>query len=83
MFIDSNGIVFHGSKRLAWSDVSRVTLIRILGLPHLRIEKTTGQVYRLPLYYVGKASIYDALLVHAPKGIGLIEALSTSNRHNQ
>jgi hypothetical protein len=66
--ISPAGIVLYRINRLTWGDAVRARLRTFAGLPYLYVERHRGMSWWIPLYFVGRRDVRQALAEGAPDG---------------
>jgi hypothetical protein len=65
--VGPNGIVLYRTHRLAWQDLQAAEPARFLGLPYMRLRRSRGLPWLLPLYLRGPRPIQESLFAFAPR----------------
>jgi hypothetical protein len=77
--ISSTGITLYHINKLKWSEVVEAKKYKIFGIDHIRIKRRKGMPYSLPLYFIGKTTLVEALLNYAPKDNSLYQLANEIN----
>jgi hypothetical protein len=62
-------------NRLAWDDATDARMRRILGTPYLQVTRKRGMSFWIPLYFVGRRPLREALVELVPLGNPVRECL--------
>jgi hypothetical protein len=65
--ISRDDIVLYRVKRVAWSDIVSAAPARLLGLPYIKLGRSSGKAWWLPLFFHGATDVPSALEAFAPE----------------
>jgi hypothetical protein len=74
--VSDKAVVFCRFYRVKWEDVTGARKIRVLGLPHVLINRRKGNSWWLPLYFRGAGGIEESIVRKVPEGNPIREAVS-------
>ena len=64
--VTEHGVVLYRINRLQWSEIKDVKPYSVFGLPYLRITRTKGFKWALPLYLRSLSAFYLSIIANAP-----------------
>jgi hypothetical protein len=65
--ISRHGIVLYRVNRVAWPDIVSAAPARVLGLPYIKLGRSSGNAWWLPLFFHGATDVPSALEAFAPE----------------
>jgi hypothetical protein len=66
--ISRDGIVLYRVNRVAWPDIVSAAPARVLGLPYIKLGRSSGRAWWwLPLFFQGATDVPSALEAFAPE----------------
>jgi hypothetical protein len=69
------GLTLYRVNRANWSDLTRFKAVSILGLPYLRVWRTNGLPWLVPLYVTGPRPLAQSLAAWVPHTSALAASL--------
>jgi hypothetical protein len=64
--VGPQGFVLYRTHAVQWAEVTKVEPATVLGLPHLRVWRSSGMAWFVPLYVKGPRSITESFMSWAP-----------------
>ncbi|MDZ4328371.1 MAG: hypothetical protein U1A73_25640 [Pseudomonas sp.] len=74
--VSDKTVVIYRVYQVKWEDVTGARKIRVMGLPHVLINRRNGNSWWLPLYFRGARGLEQSIVRRAPEGNPIREAFS-------
>jgi len=64
--VSEHGLVLYRVNRLSWPEITEAKARSVFGLPYVRVSRTSGFAWSVPLYLRSPQAFYAAVILLAP-----------------